>query len=358
MKRFGLLAALATAFFLGLAGPVTATVFHVGIGFSQADNAEEGISEAYEQAFKALGEKTPRLILVTENYTGGRQGRNLIPLILEKAKGIPMVGAGLGEGDYTAQSPKTVFVRKRGINVLALAGDFEFQAETVAMGPVVYPNDRDRRNNPEKFAADEQTMIDNRQKPGAELGKKFQFGPDQNLLLIFGQLHNPEITYFAKGLDEVVPANITIAGAACQNGSVYHNGEALRSAALGVLIKGKFQIAQSMVGQFWDGQNLDKHFAGILKETAIDAVPQPDLVLGILCGSWHRGPIDAQHKALVETLGKDAPYYGTYGGGELGRMKNRRGEMVLTGTGGCGVVTAIKGIPAGSATAPASMPAK
>lgn len=334
---------LALGFFLALgalARTCRATELYVGVGASFAEDPEEGISEAFDAAFKKSGASVGRFVFVFENYTSKRGGNALIPLIFEKARGLPVYGACMGKGDYTPQSPAKGYPKKRGISVMVAGGDFRLQAEMVTTGPVKYFNNRDKKTNPEKFKREYQTFIDNRQKPGAELGRKLKFGPDQNLLIVVGQLHNPEITFFAKGLKESIPEGTPAIGAATMGGHVYMGEKPHRSATIGLLIGGKFKITEASCGPFWFGKNLPENYAKILREAVIEGNPEPDLVLGLLCASWKRGPVEEQHKAFVETLGKDVPFLGTYSGGEMFNDKKKG----LIGGGAFGVIVAVKGL--------------
>jgi len=324
--------------------PLEATEFQVGIGTSFSEDAAKGIAEAFDEAFGKFGEtRKAKLVMVMENCTSARNARDARSMIFEKAKGLAVYGACMGKAGYAPLCPEKGFLKKRGICVMVLGGDFEFQAEMVQMGKVRYFNNRDRKTNPEKFQKDYQTFIDNRQKPGAELGKKFKFSPDRNLLTILGQLHNPEITFFAKGLKESIPEDVTVIGGATQGGCIYFKDKTFASSALGLRISGKFQMVQDMRGSFWNGKDLPKHLTGILETTAVKGVPKPDLIIGFLCASWQRGPMDEQHKALVAVLGKDVPLFGCYSGGEMGKHAGRDKTKTLTGGGGFGVVVAIKG---------------
>jgi len=343
--HFNTFAALAAVVLVALsAQPLEATEFQVGIGTSFTEDPAKAITEAFDEAYGKFGQTgRAKLVLVMENCTSARNAREARSMIFEKAKGLPVYGACMGNAGYVPLSADKGFLKKRGITVMVLGGDFEFQAEMVEMGKVTYPNNRDRKENPEKFKKDYQTLIDNRQKPGAELGKKLKFGPDKNLLVILGQLHNPEIRFFANGLKESIPEEVTVIGGATQGGCTYFKDKTFPSAALGLRISGKFQIVQDMQGSFWDGKDLPKHLGGILETTAVKGVPKPDLLIGFLCASWQRGPMDEQHKALVAVLGKDAPLFGSYSGGEMGKHVGRDKTKTLTGGGAFGVVVAIKG---------------
>jgi hypothetical protein len=266
-----------------------------------------------------------------------------------------MYGAGLSSAPYSPLSRSKGFVKNvRGISVLVLGGDFEYQAEMIETGPVVYPNNRDRQANPEKFAQDRQTLVDNRQKPAEELGKRLKFGPGQNLLFVTGSLHNPEIVYAAQGLKAAIPTDTKLAviGVAAQGGCTYFKDKTYRSAIMALVITGDFQATQGSVGPFPNTRDLDKHFTEVLKMAMPDlATQKPDLVLTVLCASWTGGPVEDQHKALVDFLPADVPFWGSYGGGEM-FLSPTTG---ITGAGSCGVVVAIRGGPAGAAaSAPAS----
>lgn len=309
---------------------------------AEGQSAGDAVAAAFDAARKSLGDRPAKLALVLENAispaTGGDEA---LALVFEKAGDLPVFGAHMGAGNYTPMSLDLGFQDRKGMTVLLLGGDFDFEAHSLVMGPVRYASNKDKKDNPEKYASDIQTMVDNRQKPGAELAQKFAWGPDSNLLLVTGQLHNPEITYLSDGMREHIPAGVHVAGGATQGGYIYDRDKILKSAVLGLRISGKFKVFQGMRGPSWGkGEKPDKQrgdylveiFDGLKQET-----PAPAAIIAFLCASWRDSPLDMLHNIVSEQAPKGVPFFGTFSGGETGRF----GDKGLTGGGAFAVITAI-----------------
>ena len=143
-----IIAAIVSASFSVAAG-VTRAGIYAGTGaafLEEGQTAKDVVAAAFDAAWKSLGDRPAKLALVLENAispaTGGDEA---LELVFEKAKGLPVFGAHMGAGNYTPMSLELGFQDKKGMTVLLLGGDFEFEAHSLAMGPVIYASNKDSR---------------------------------------------------------------------------------------------------------------------------------------------------------------------------------------------------------------------
>ncbi len=324
--------------------------FFAAVGTSFNNDPAAAVAEAYAQAFAKVGPfRTPRFALVEENYGDSW----LKPLVISEANGLPVYGASMGSNEYSVQSYDDGFIRQKGITVALIGGAFDMQVESIAMGPVDY--------------GDPQTMIDNRQVPAAELGARFSFKPDPNvgeLLFVIGSLHNPEITYFATGLAQSIPADVPVIGGAHyvpgSSGAIYKGSTTATSSALAIRLTGDFQVTQSMAGPYWQAETNPGYPPEMITQVATDIfndMNTPDLAIAYLCASlrpWSDPTLgqqymNDQHQALVNVLPAASEYFGTYSGGEIGKFHN---STTLTAGGAYVSILAIKSNVGASNQAP------
>lgn len=314
--------------------------FFAVVGTSYNDDGPTAVEEAYAEAFAKLGSfRQARLAIVEENY-----GNSLTKsAVISEANGLEVYGASMGSGSYSVQSYDKGFVRHKGITVTLVGGTFDMQVETITMGPVVY--------------GDEQTMIDNRQVPGAEIGARFTFEADPSVgefLYVMGSLHNPEISYFATGLAQSIPADVPVIGGAHyvpgSSGVIYASDTTMTQSALVIQFCGDFEVSQSMAGPYWQAQDNPEVPVQNIMQTVTDItneIAAPDLVISFICASqrpWsdpntgqqHMGE---QHQGLIDSLPSSCEYFGTYSGGEMGK---ETGQNNLVAGGGYVSMLAVK----------------
>jgi len=338
MSRKCLGAALAATFLICQAH---ASTLFVATGSSYNGDPTKAIEEAYGLAFKAFGDKRARFAVVIENTTNGRRAgpdnsqvmdtAQLREMVFKCAKGVPVYGMCTNHGPYQiislAVPPPEPPAIGRGITVMLVGGDFDYQAEGISMGGLKWPGDTRKKMPEVKKALDDafaQSMIDNRVKPGEELGKKFTFGPDQNVMILMGNGHNPEIARFTEGMKKSIPDTIPIVGGASMSGPIYLKDRVLPDAMLALRLSGKFQMALDGCGPYWFATDKRAENLKAAIDRVFQRVEKPDLLLGFMCASWTGDePLTNHYATLKGALPAGVPFFGSLSGGEVGVVKGK-----------------------------------
>jgi hypothetical protein len=154
---------------------------------------------------------------------------------------------------------------------------------------------------------------------GRQLARQFRPAPGKtNLFFQLGTQHVPRMAWTHEGVIDVLGDDaIVIGSAASDYGYIIWEGETIPHALLGVMVSGDFAVALAG-SEGVDEDRVAETFEQKLQAVIDELDGRPDLTLYIGCAGW-RHELDDQHQVAERLLG-DAPLFGSFAGGEVGRM--------------------------------------
>jgi len=284
------------AFTAALAGSVHA--LEVGVGRSDSTDARAAGAEAAAAAKTALGDATPKLVLVFNSMD------------LKKPDQIDAMLAGVGSVfdaslvyGSTGYAPLTHLASGGTVGLLALAGDVEV---TTALAAV--------------------EGEDGQEACGVEIGKALQEASQAQspgrVLLLFGDCHVPRNDALVKGVTSVLGEKFPIiGGSSSATMGVYQKGKFVPKSNLGILLTGNFACGFS-IKQDNSSKGLIDSARAALQEAVGQDREKAAVVFVFDCGGrrgkmLENGNFPEELKAMKEIAGS-LPIFGFYGSGEIG----------------------------------------
>ena len=280
--------------------------FHTGIS-ALVDPAKAG-TEAATKAKKGLGDAKPKLILI---FAGRKHVTDAMVDAVAKVFGKDSKAKIFGCEGYSPLSNETNFHdqphQANGVALLAVAGDVFVKTATA---------DTKKAGNHEKAGAE----------IGAALKKASQCKCTGKLLLTFGDQHvgKPNAAV-VKGLQSQLGELFPIVGAAAGGGNAKEivAGKIVKGTNVGILLSGKFEVGLATKS---DMKDMPKATKDALTTAVGDSKKKIALAFLFNCGGRRGGmvkgkTIKAEFDNMKAVLG-DAPFFGFYGGGEIGPKNN------------------------------------
>ncbi len=293
---------------LGLALLLTAAqvfAIEVGVGSSELTEAKAAGVEAASAAKKALGDQTPKIVLV---YNGDAVSAEHVKM-LEGVASVFDASIVYGCAGY---APLTDVSNEGQVGVLALGGDITV---TTAVAKTAGKDD--------DLAC------------GARIGEALKeaaaAATDGKVLLLFGDCHVPRDDTVTKGVCGVLGENFPIIGGSAKGGRVYVKSEAASGINLGILIAGDFTCGFSLQKDMSEQGLVDSATTAFTE--AVGDSKKTKLMLVFDCGGRRgamlkNGNYPEELKAMKAVVG-NVPIFGFYGSGEIG--------CKATGEAPCGV---------------------
>lgn len=161
---------------------------------------------------------------------------------------------------------------------------------------------------------------------GTKLQKAVRENSQGNLVICFGDQHVGEANSgLVKGLYSVLPADIPIVGAAAGNSDAKEivAGEIVNSTNVAILLSGDFEVNVACNGG--EGDLLDKAQKSF-SQSYNSGKGEPEITFVFDCGGrrgdMHKQNIlEAEYK-LMKDIAVATPFFGFYGGGEIGTKAN------------------------------------
>jgi hypothetical protein len=301
--KFGIAAMLMTGMIMTRA--MTASALDVGTGISgDTDGAKAGAAAA-QKAKAGIGKVTPKLIVV---FAGRKQ---LTPAMVDAVATVFDKKLIYGCEGYSPLTDETNLHEQGpnadGVAVLALGGDVTV---TVASGNTKVSGDR----------------VKGGEAIGAALKAAALAAEDGKFLLTFGDQHvgqnNKDLV---QGLQNQLGKKLLMVGAAAGGGNAKEivAGEIVTDTNIGILIAGAFKTSAAMSGDKTDFAETCKH---VMTAAVGEQKDKVKLAFVFDCGGRRGGLVE--QKAIKQefdymkaSLG-EAPFFGFYGGGEVGAKDN------------------------------------
>jgi hypothetical protein len=301
--KFGIAAMLMTGMIMTSA--MTASALDVGTGISgDTDGAKAGAAAA-QKAKAGIGKVTPKLIVV---FAGRKQ---LTPAMVDAVATVfdkQLIYGCEGYSPLTDQSNLHQQGHSAdGVAVLALGGDVTV---TVASGSTKVPGGR----------------VKGGEAIGAALKAAALAAEDGKFLLTFGDQHvGKDNKDLVQGLQNQLGKKLLMVGAAAGGGHAKEivAGKIVTDTNIGILIAGAFKTSAAMSG---DKKDFAETCKTVMTKAVGDKKDKVKLAFVFDCGGRRGGMV--QQKALKKefdymkaSLG-EAPFFGFYGGGEVGAKDN------------------------------------
>jgi hypothetical protein len=273
----------------------------VGTGLSTEADATKAATAAAEQAKKALGEKSAKLVLVFESYPPADKPKLLdaVAAVFDKK----LIHGCSAAGPITEQGNPT----ERSVAVCALGGDLEVAA---AVSPTIGKDQR---------AA------------GEALGKALPKMANAKLMVLFGNCHVPSNQPLTEGVQSVLGKELPIIGGSSGGPSIdtFFQGEVKGDVAVGILLGGDFKLAICTLPGRGNDEVIRTAVAAVC-DAAGKLGGKPAAGLLFECAG-RRGMVKQlsnELAAIQGVLGTKLPLCGFYGTGEIGPING-----VSTGVG-------------------------
>jgi hypothetical protein len=278
----------------------------VGVGQSSEPDARKAGAAAALAAKTALGATPAKLVVV---FAARRQlDTNLVAGVASHFDKTIITGC---EG-YSPLTPVSNFADqghsiKSGIAVMALGGAATIRVVSADVGDI-------KGNRKQAF-------LDNGRTLGAALKSSLATAPQGRVILTFGNQHVGDNQGFVDGLREAAGSPTIVVGAAAGGPDAREiiRGEVVRGHNVAILLAGDFKVGTGLADGKQDLVGVTRNALTKALETA-EGTP----VLGLVfdCGGRRgelikQGILAAEHQAIQKLLGK-APFFGFYGGGEIG----------------------------------------
>lgn len=272
-----------------------APAIEVGVGCSDAKDANTAGAEAAEAAKKALGEADAKLVLIYH-------GSDLLDGRTSLLEGVNAVFDSSVVYGCSGYAPLSHVGDDSGVAVLALGGDIQVAtAVSKTTGEL------------EDFTC------------GRRIGQKLKTNaPDDTagrVVLLFGDCHVPRNDQVAKGVNSVLGNGVPVIGGAAFKGVSYAAGAAVESSNIGILICGDFTCDVSL-----QQDNSPDGLVASARKAFEEAIGEDgeklELVFAYDCGGrrasmLEHGNFPAELRAMKEVAG-DKPFFGFFGSGEIG----------------------------------------
>jgi hypothetical protein len=303
--KFGI-AAILTGMIMTSA--MAGSALDVGTGISgDADGAKAGLAAA-KNAKAGIGKAAPKLVLV---FAGRKQ---LTPAMIDAVATVFDKKLIYGCESYSPLTNETNFHDQKhnadGVAVLALGGDI---AVTVASA-----------KTPTKESG-------GRVKAGEAIGAKLKAAAlaakDGKFLLTFGDQHvGKDNKDLVQGMQNKLGKKLLMVGAAAGGGNAKEivAGKIVTGTNIGILITGAFKTSAAMSG---DKKDFAETCKKVMTKAVGDKKDKVKLAFVFDCGGRRGGmigkkTIKKEFDYMKASLGK-APFFGFYGGGEVGAKDNK-----------------------------------
>jgi hypothetical protein len=276
-----------------------ASAIEVGNGLSNLPDAKAAGAEAATQAKAALGDTTPKLVLVFDGPKVEHKDKD------EMLEGVASVFDRAIVYGCNGYAPLTQDGNDGAVAVMAVGGDVNV---TVAAAEVEGKED-------EHYVACGK-QIGETLKQAAAVG-------EGKLLLLFGACHIPANDKLVDGVCSVLGEKFPIAGGAAFQDVVYQQARPITGINLGILLTGDFQCGFA-VKKDMSPQGLIDSAGEAFTEALGDAKEKAAVVFAFDCGG-RRGKMKAdvpKELAAMKTAAGDVPIFGFYGSGEIGCPDN------------------------------------
>ncbi|MEI8235375.1 MAG: FIST C-terminal domain-containing protein [Verrucomicrobiota bacterium] len=298
---------VAAAFFLVLfSGNLGAAVPLVGIGQSGSEDAKVAGKEAAAEAKTALGSAAPKIVLVFAAHS------QLTPQLVEGVAEIFDKALIYGCEGYSSLTSKGNFAERgtaipAGISVMAIGGDVAFTAASAAV------------RNPAENAEIARVFHENGKALGAALKEAWSAAPAGRLIITFGNQHIGSNQPLVDGVAEVLGTDVKMVGAAAGTGGAKEivRGEIVTRTNIAILMTGHFKV-NTAAANGEAVQTADAAFKTVLGNGGDKAA----LIFVFDCGGRRGNMVNAgtlvQEWQAMKTNAGTIPFFGFYGGGEIG----------------------------------------
>jgi hypothetical protein len=277
----------------------------VGVGISENKNSKIAGMEAAQMAEKELATEAKVVIVFASRL---QINDNLI-------KGIASV------------FPKKIIYGCEGYSPITNHGNFHNQGHDIKSGVAILAIGGEA----DVTIVHEKTTASNKwENCGKQLGAKLESAVKKDvsgkLLICFGDQHVGEPNEaLIKGLYSILPADLPIVGAAAGNSDAKEivAGEIVNATNVALLLSGDFEVNVACNGG--EGDLLDKAKKSFSKSYN-SGKENPEITFVFDCGGrrndMHKQNIlEAEYK-LMKKIAAATPFFGFYGGGEIGTKAN------------------------------------
>jgi hypothetical protein len=278
----------------------------VGVGQSSEPDTRKAGAAAALAAKTALGATPAKVVVV---FAARRQlDTNLVAGVASHFDKTIITGC---EG-YSPLTPASNFADqghgiKNGIAVMALGGEATIRVVSAEVGNV-------KGNRKQAF-------LDNGRALGAALKASLSTAPQSRMIITFGNQHVGDNQGFVDGLCEAAGTSAIVVGAAAGGPESREivRGEVVRGHNVAILLAGDFKVGTGLAGGKQDLVGVTRTALTKALETA-GGTPVIGLVFD--CGGRRgelikQGILAAEHQAIQKLMDK-VPFFGFYGGGEIG----------------------------------------
>ena len=302
-----LLPVVAAAFLLvPFSGNASAAGPLVGIGQSASEDAQVAGKDAATEAKTALGTAAPKIVLV---FAARSQ---LTPQLVEGVAKIFDKALIYGCEGYSSLTPKGNFADRghsisSGVSVMAIGGDVAFSAASAAVGKPA-----DKADSARVFHENGKTL-------GAALKEAWSTAPAGRLIITFGNQHVGSNQPLVDGVAEMLGNEVKMVGAAAGGGGAKEiiRGEIVTETNIAILMTGNFKV-NTAAANGEEVQTADAAFKSVLSNGGDKAA----LIFVFDCGGRRGNMIKAgtlvQEWQAMKTNAGTIPFFGFYGGGEIG----------------------------------------
>lgn len=300
---------LLTSLLLPALSPIASAAGPVfGWGQSAAVDAKIAGSEAATKAKAALGATEPKVVLVFAART------QLTPQLIEGVAAVFDKSLIYGCEGYSPVTPEGNFAEaghsiKAGVSILGMGGDVEFTPASAVVAKAAAKTDR-----PGVFRENGKAI-------GAALKQANSAAKGGKLILTFGNQHVGDNQFFVDGVMEELGKEIKMVGAAAGGDTACEivRGEIVKGANVALLMTGHFKV-NTAAGHGNEVQTADEAFKAVLGNGGNKAA----LIFVFDCGGRRGNMLKAgtltQEWQAMKTNAGAIPFFGFYGGGEVGHQ--------------------------------------
>ena len=300
-------ALLAAAFFACLFSiPANAAAPLIGIGQSGAVDAKAAGKEAADEAKSALGAAEPKIVIV---FAARPQlTSQLVDGVAEVFDKALVYGC---EG-YSSLTPAGNFAERgqaiaAGVSVMAIGGDVAFTAASAEVG------------KPADKADSARVFRENGKALGDALKEAWGAAHAGKLIITFGNQHVGDNQPFVEGMAEVFGSDIKMVGAAAGTGGAKEivRGEIVAATNVAILMTGNFKVNTDAANGD-EVQTADAAFKSVLANGGDKAAFIFVFDCGGRRGNMVKAGTLAQEWQTMKSNARTIPFFGFYGGGEIG----------------------------------------
>lgn len=277
----------------------------VGVGISEDQSSKTAGIEAAQMAQKELGSEAKAIIVFASRSQ----------LNTKLIKGISSV------------FPKKIIYGCEGYSPVTNYGNFHNQGHDIKSGVAILAIGGEA----DVTIVHEKTTINNKwegcgEQLATKLGDAIKKDASGKLLICFGDQHVGEPNEaLVKGLYSILPGNLPIVGAAAGNSDAKEivAGEIVNATNVALLLSGDFEVNVACNGG--DGDLLEKAQMSFSKSYE-SGKANPAITFVFDCGGrrndMHKQNILESEYKLMKEIAATTPFFGFYGGGEIGTKSN------------------------------------